>query len=44
MNVSKGSTIEEAVLALDVRTHAELKAQYTELTGDEPPKRIGLAL
>ena len=44
MNSSKGSEIEAAVSALETRTHAELKTQYTELTGDSPPKRIGRSL
>ncbi|MEM6414324.1 MAG: DUF2924 domain-containing protein [Pseudomonadota bacterium] len=44
MSSKKPRAIEVAVLALEQRSHAELKAQYKQLTGDEPPKRIGTPL
>ncbi|MEM6537553.1 MAG: DUF2924 domain-containing protein [Pseudomonadota bacterium] len=44
MTLPVASNVEAAVSGLDGKPHGELKAQYKELTGDAPPKRIGRSL
>ncbi|MEO0399972.1 MAG: DUF2924 domain-containing protein [Pseudomonadota bacterium] len=44
MRNTKAHCIQEDIVALETKTHAELKARYEELTGDVPPKRIGRTL
>ena len=44
MKSTKQEEIHTELEALESKAHAELKAQYQDLTGDLPPKRIGRTL
>lgn len=44
MTPTRQEKIQSELEALESKSHAELKAQYEDLTGDTPPKRIGRTL